>query len=425
MIKRFNSILIFFLFIAVLAGLSACDNGSHHSGRSDAKTTETSLTFLESSTGLPSLGQWRQGLAFYDMNQDGHLDILAPPPRKAPENGRKPFLWLGNGKGEWQSAPLSVPMDVPYDYGDIEGGDFNGDGIPDLALAIHFVGLKGLKGQGESTYTTFSQGLPAREDFATRALTSADFNNDGIPDIAAASEGRFTKENTGGKTGAMVCLGSQSEWKCRLIGDEKEISGLFADQIITGDVNGDGNADIGIASLQHRLDLIVWLGNGKGGFSPFNQGLLTPLHYRSVAFSDVNRDGRDDVIASVTGFGKDGIMALKVFLSGQDGFTEMGQGLPDREGYFSVATGDLNGDGVPEIVGGTASGGLKVFAQKDGIWRQAITPTLPQTGLMRIYNTYCVDLNRDGFDDIVVNYATEKNNAGGIRVFLSVPPPEK
>jgi len=412
------------LFISVLAGLPACDNGSHRSGRSDAETAEPSLTFVESSTGLPSFGQWRQGLAFCDMNKDGHLDILAPPPRKAPENDRKPFIWMGNGKGEWQSAPLRVPMDIPHDYGGIVGGDFNGDSTPDMALAIHSVGLKGLKGQGENQYAAFSQGLPSREGFATRALVSADFNNDGIPDIAAVSEGRFTKGDSGGETGAMVCFGSQREWQCRFIGDEKELLGLFADQIVTGDINGDGNADIGIASLQHRCDLIVWLGDGKGGFTPFNQGLPTELHYRSVAFTDLNNDGRDDLVVSITGFGKDGMRSLKVFLSEKDGFKDASQGLPDKEVYFAVAASDLDGDGRPEIVGGTAAGGLKVFTQKEGKWRRISAPALPEAGLQRIRNIYCVDVNDDGFDDIVLNYAMEKDNVGGIRVFLTVPPPK-
>lgn len=410
------------LLIVFFAGLSACDDGSRRPSPSAAKTAEEPLNFVESSTGLPGQGQWRNGITFYDMNQDGHLDILAPPPRKAPKEARKPYAWLGNGKGEWSSTSLHVPMTISYDYGDIAAGDFNNDGIPDMALAIHAGGLKGLKGEGNDKFTSFSEGLPTIEGFVSRALVSADFNNDGILDIAAVSEGRFNqRKNIGARKGAMVCLASKNQWECHPVGEEKVVLGLFADQIITGDVNGDGNADLGIASLQHRLDLIVWLGNGNGGFKPFNRGLPTKLHYRSVAFADFNMDGRDDLAASITGFGRDGVITLKAFLSEKDGFKDMSQGLPDREGYLAVAAGDLNGDGLPEIVGGTAVGGLKVFGLKNGKWRRLSTPELPQAGLYRIYSTYCVDLNNDGLDDIIVNHATEKNNAGGIRVFLSVP----
>jgi hypothetical protein len=416
---RFVSMLTdFFLVGLIFFGLTACDD---HASRPHSKTGAETLDFVESSTGLPTKGQWRHGLAFYDMNQDGHMDILAPAPRKASEKDRHPFIWLGNGKGEWALSQPQIPSTIPYDYGGIAAGDFNGDGIPDMALAIHVESLTGLKGEGNAKYVLFSEGLPKLEEFASRALVADDFNNDGIADFAAISEGRFGKKTMGARKGARICLGSNDEWQCHVVGDEERTKGLFADKIISGDVNGDGNADIGIGSLQHKLDLIVWLGDGKGGFKPFNQGLMTERHYRSIAFADVNRDGRDDLIASITGFGKDGTMMLRAYLSGQNGFSDFSLGLPEKEAYLAVAAGDLNGDGIPEIAGVTAAGGLKVFGLKDEKWHLLATPELPEEGLYRIWDAYCVDLNADGLDDIVVNYGTEKNNAGAIRVFLSVP----
>jgi hypothetical protein len=409
----------FTLLVAVSINFLACNNASD---TPHGDNFPESIAFVEASNGLPTTGQWRQGISFYDMNGDGHLDILAPPPRK-PAQGVKPqpFVWLGNGKGEWVSTPPQVPKNISYGYGDISAGDYNGDGIPDMALAIHSDGLKGLKGLGEGRYAVFSEGLPAPEEFNTRALTSADFNHDGITDIVAVSEGNFGKAKKKFKRGAMVCLGSVTGWKCHPIVDFNKMAGFMSDQVVTGDVNGDGNIDVGTASLQHRLDLIVWLGDGKGHFKPFNEGLPTELHYNSVAFADVNADGRDDLIASISGFGKDGIMAIKVFLSEKNGFRDMSSGLPEKELFRGVAAGDLDKDGIPEIWGGDAFGGLSVFALKDGKWRRLATPDLPGSGLERMYRTYCVDVNNDGYDDIAVNYATEKNNAGGIRVFLTVP----
>ncbi len=415
---------VFSLFFVVLLGFMGCENDARHAGSTGSKSTNDTLTFVESSTGLPNRGQWRHGLAFYDINLDGHLDILAPPPRKAAKQDRRPYIWLGNGKGEWSAIRPRVPKKIPYDYGGIAAGDFNGDGIPDMGLAIHVQGLKALRGKGNDRYGPLLKGLPTVNAFATRALVAADFNNDGIDDMAAVSEGRFGKKEIGSRKGAMLCLGSKRGWKCRHIGSEKETAYLYSDEIICGDVNGDGNLDVGIASLQHKKDLIVWLGNGKGDFVPFNEGLPTERHYRSIAFADINGDGRDDLIASITGFVKDGTMVLKAFLSEETGFKDMSMGLPDKEVYYAVAAGDLDGDGSPEIVGGTAEGGLKVFGQKNGKWQQLKTPELPETGLQRIFNAYCVDLNNDGLDDVVVNYAKEEGNSGAIRVFLAVPFPK-
>ena len=243
----------------------------------------------------------------------------------------------------------------------------------------------------------------------------------GQRDFAAVSEAKWRGENDGHKYGAMICLGSSKGFLCHLITDEKKMSRFYSDHIVKGDVNGDGNVDIGIASLQHKLDLIVWLGDGKGGFTPFNKGLPTELHYRDVALADMNQDGRDDLVASLTGFGTKGMKALKVYLSGDEGFKDMSSGLPDKEVFFAVAAGDLDGDGMKEIFAGTAPGGLKVFYLKNGVWKQAVTPALPETGLAQIYGVYCVDVNGDGLDDVAFNYANGENGAGGIRVFLSVP----
>ena len=405
--------------IIVLIGLFGCDSTT--SGPENKKETEA-LGFVASSVGLPATGQWREGLTFFDINKDGNMDILAPPPRMASKGYDRPLVWYGDSKGKWSEFPLDVPPDIGYDYGSIAIGDFDGDGIADIALGVHSQGVKVLRGTDKGKYVDFSDGLPGRQEFVSRALAAADFTNDGIPDIAAAAEAKFGDDRAF-PSGGRVFSWSKEGWRSYPLGETKEVEGLFADGLATGDVNGDGNRDIAIASLQHNKDLIVWIGDGKGGFTPFNKGLPQEVHYPSVDLADINGDGRDDLIASITGFGKKGINGLRVFLSGPDGFTEVSEGLPDEEVFFALRASDIDGDGSVEIVGGTAGvGGLKVFTRKGDRWKKVQVSGLPQSGLDRISNIYLIDLNRDGKKDIIVNYAVgHGTHDGGIRVFLNAP----
>ena len=378
------------------------------------------FNFVDSSNGLPLSGQWRHGIDFYDINKDGYIDILAPSPRQASKGYEKPFVWYGNGGKEWRESQLDVPSEIGYNYGGIAVSDFDGDGIPDIALAMHCLGLKILKGTGNGKYEDFSDGIPPANKFVSRALISADFNNDGISDIAAVSEAGFVKDFSP-PSGLRICYSSGNTWRCSSVGEEKDVLGLYADQLIVGDVNGDGNKDIAVASLIGARNLIVWLGDGKGGFKPFNVGLPQGKIYMSVALGDIDMDGSDDLVVSMTGIGIRAFKGLKVFLSGSDAFKEMSEGLPSEEVFTSVRVCDMNGDGSVEIVAATGQGGLKIFSRQGSGWAEASASGLPEEGLFRIYNLYCIDLNGDGYKDVAVNYALQKENSGGIRVFLNVP----
>ena len=112
-------------------------------------------------------------------------------------------------------------------------------------------------------------------------------------------------------------------------------------------------------------------------------------------------------------------MGVKAFLSGTDTFEEMSEGLPVDELFTSLDACDLDGDGTMEIAGGTVEGGIKIFSNRGKRWHEMDVPGLPKEGLKKIYGIYCIDLNGDGFKDIAVNYSSEDEDNGGIRVFLN------
>ncbi|MCC7429251.1 VCBS repeat-containing protein, partial [bacterium] len=88
---------------------------------------------------------------------------------------------------------------------------------------------------------------------------------------------------------------------------------------------------------------------------------------------------------------------------------------PTNAGNFhSVGTGDFNGDGNLDIVGGNFDpGGLYVwFGNGNGNWKSVFSPT----NLGDIRDIACGDINNDGFDDVI---CTSFGDAKGVRVFLS------
>ena len=152
--KRINKVLNLLIIIALAAALGCAPRALKSE---DKKGEFKELSLMDWSDGLPSTGQWRQGIAFYDINGDGHLDIAAPPTRKAKKGQDTPVIWYGDGKGKWSESRPDVPSDIKYDYGGIVVGDFDRDGIADMGLAMHGKGVKVLKGKVNGKYLDFSE----------------------------------------------------------------------------------------------------------------------------------------------------------------------------------------------------------------------------------------------------------------------------
>jgi hypothetical protein len=166
--------------------------------------------------GLPRAGQWRDGFTVVDVNGDGHPDLVHGPARKTL---RPPAIFLGDGRGGWRLWREAVFPALPYDYGDAQVGDLDGDGHPDLVLAVHLRGLIALRGDGQGRFTEWSRGLdfarPGGEGsggFPTRAVRLVDWDGDGRLDILALSEGpRLVRAPGGGGPGRSR---GPRAWRC-------------------------------------------------------------------------------------------------------------------------------------------------------------------------------------------------------------------
>lgn len=114
-----------------------------------------------------------------DFNGDGVADLAVVLAEDVTPGSA--VVLLGNGDGSFQAARRFAVGTFPLS---VAAGDFNGDGVPDLAVSIadssSSVAL--LLGNGDATFQA-----PRRFAAASGFVTVGDFNGDGRPDLVATS----------------------------------------------------------------------------------------------------------------------------------------------------------------------------------------------------------------------------------------------
>lgn len=389
--------------------------------------------------GLPDSGQWRNGFDLADINKDGNLDIVHGPARKSLGN---PSLFLGDGKGNWRRWSEATFPRLAFDYGDAAAADFNGDGNLDLALGMHLRGMVAMLGDGKGKFTDWGKGLDFKvprggddvQSFSSRAITVADWNRDGRPDIVALGEGprlNMTAARDGVRLGSSESYGvvvylnqGDGTWKRQ---DQGTNAGeIFGDHVVTGDFNGDKRTDLALASNAQGRKTLVNLAREDGGWDPTDIDAMRPNAYvRTVAAGDFDRDGRTDLaVGYLSHEASAWRTAIDVFYSREDRWERRVLAAePGRDGVTALDTGDLDGDGHADLVAVTGDGRTWAFVGdgKGFFTREADLGLPTAAGDCRGYHVRLGDLNGDGDDEFVISFAGEASamfapnlcNAGG------------
>jgi hypothetical protein len=279
-----------------------------------------------------------------------------------------------NNNGVLQPGQLLIPRRVGA--GEIGIGDFNGDGILDLAAADDG-GITVFPGNGDGTFTT---GGTYAAGITPYSLAVGDFNKDGKLDVAVAD---FNND-------ALCILLGNGDGTLQAAATYP--TGRNPLSTIVGDFNGDGNLDVAVANTRFREDSVsVLLGKGDGTFQP-QQKFSTGNNAYSVRTADLNGDAVLDLV--VTGKDNPGFpMVAGVLLGNGDGTFQPHVDYPTGREPLAVALADLNGDGQLDIVTGNfADATLSVLLGKgDGTFEpQLVFPELGETQFA------FADLNNDG-----------------------------
>ncbi|MCL5745876.1 MAG: VCBS repeat-containing protein, partial [Acidobacteria bacterium] len=258
--------------------------------------------------------------------------------------------------------------------------DFDGDGIPDLAALTQgavLVFKAEAPGSFVPTLTFDLQGEPAR------GFAAADLNGDGAIDLVAGQESSVLL--LPGNGAGNFCYGGEFA------------TGSIPNGIVVADFNNDGIPDLATANYPNSDDLSILLGTGAGTFQSKIRVLASVGPYSdrpyALAAGDFDRDGKLDLAVAADG--------IAILLGNGDGTFAKGAGIPDDSSPMSMAVGDLDGDGFPDIVAGDYYGGRISVALNngDGTFRTV----RPLTAIGDVFGLALADLNGDSSLDVIAS----------------------
>lgn len=344
--------------------------------------------FIDASQHIPAAirAQRTMDIQVADINGDGHPDLVL-----AIEWDRNRIL-INDGEGRFSDGSAGVTTPAANDSEDIAVADFNGDGLTDLVFASednrkheYYINL------GSGRFEDRSYLLPMSE---ANAVVSVDLNLDGIPDLILGNNGRNT------------ILINERDGSFR---DETSLRypalTETTQDLLMVDVDGDGDLDM-IEGNEGRSRILI--NDGTGVFadetdSRFPSGL--DMETRKVIEADFNGDGWPDLFFCNVQFIPTKDPRDRLFVNQGGGYfrDETATRLPvEWRSTLDAVVLDLNGDPYPDLVLAhyPNSRAAAYLNGPDGVLRDATAEYLPATATGSGIAVIAADLNGDGLIDL-------------------------
>ena len=333
-------------------------------------------------------------------------------------------------------------------------GDVDGDGVPDVAVgAPGFLGVLGgspsftpgrvhvYSGRTAQPLLILDEQGGSDDEFGWSVCGAGDVDGDGRGDVLVGAPGHLWHLVNGSTPGwAYLMSGVDGSvihaWTGTRPGERFGISVAS-----TGDLDGDGVADVAIGATGHG-DFEPFTLPGPGSVSAFSgrtgqrlfkvKGPATGLH-GEVAFPlpEGGSTSFGQLVAAAGDVDGDGVPDLAIgsaypgfvrFVSGVDGADLGGAATFQPTTWFGsepasttplAAGGDVDGDGVPDVVAGDVFGSrIAVLSGPEGVHRGTLGDTLPGAGgtggpvglWRRAVPAILGDVTGDGIDDVAVGW---------------------
>lgn len=317
-------------------------------------------------------------------------------------------------------------------------GDIDGDEVPDIAVADpswksgSFLGsgivyiVSGADGRMLRAY----QGDPSASQYFGSSLAALDANGDGVLDLAIGSPGYAGSVGYG--AGAVrVYSGTDGSLLAFTTGPASSQYGAAIAN--AGDQNGDGSEDLYVgAPIVNSNRGAVYVQSGADG--SILRTVNSPITFGSfgvtlAALGDVDGDGLADVAIGSPGLrngtiGNAGKVSILRSSDSAFGAELAGTAVYTRLGQTLAPAADANGDGQPDLLIGSYSGGVALLVSGTDLStiRDLSIPGLPAYQQVNVGGT--LDYDEDGVADIMIgspalNTAVSPA-AGGSRIVSGV-----
>jgi hypothetical protein len=264
---------------------------------------------------------------------------------------------------------------------------------------------------------------PGFSFFGTSA-TTGDVNNDGYDDIIVGSAFDTVSGLQAGRV--FVFLGPTFTTVTHITEPTPAAGAEFGYSVASGDINNDGIDDVIVGArgarpndLQRAGEVFVFYGPSFTSNTRLQEAIpqVNAGFGNAVASGDINSDGVDDVIVSASGANIGGLFSAgKVYVYTGTSLSSpriLTDSVIQQSAYFgaSIATGDINRDGYDDIVVGTSganfgatinTGKIVVVSGRDYSILKTVFETTPENASNFGGAVATGDVNNDGYDDVIV-----------------------